>query len=222
MKTGFIFKVVKSGYYIDSKEIFCPLRLIKNAAVGDKVEYEVRENTNKNFENKYVATKVRGIPHEGENSNTASECSELSETDLQINSLLEKGSIPSHLISNISYDKKKSVDCLGKILAKKGRKKFPGEKKADNALTITQVRNFYHSFQQIYDRKLETREAKISLLMLKANIEYTARRKCLRRFAIMMHSRIDILVKCDDADFSANLEAFKLHFEAFVAYFPRS
>lgn len=227
MLRGEIVEVTQFGFFIDSKDIFCISKKLPGAEVGMIVDYEVEENKRKKefHPNNFIATKVKLIDDEGAQNSTTkkSSSSEISETDLKIGGFFcEDGSIPNYFISNLDNENHKSVKVLGEILSKKGIKPFAGEKKADDALTITQVRNFYHYFQQIYDRKLEPKQTKIALLMMKSNIEYTARRKHLRRFATMMHSRIEILVKSDDAVFNANLEAFKLHFEAFVAYFPRN
>ena len=58
------------------------------------------------------------------------------------------------------------------------------------------------------------------ILMLKANSEYSAERLKTKRFALFMHNRINMVVKRKE-DFQKYLDAFKLHFEALVGYYPR-
>ena len=90
----------------------------------------------------------------------------------------------------------------------------------NETLTINQIRKFYDSFLKIYYSKVDDNSKKIQLLMLKANSEYSAERLKTKRFALFMHNRINMVVKRKE-DFQKYLDAFKLHFEALVGYYPR-
>lgn len=89
-------------------------------------------------------------------------------------------------------------------------------------LTLNQLRKFYDAFLKIYNTKSDEKEKKIQLLMLKANAEYSAKRLFTNRFKIFLANRIDLVVKKSGKDFKKNLDAFKLHFEALVAYYPKN
>jgi CRISPR type III-A-associated protein Csm2 len=89
-------------------------------------------------------------------------------------------------------------------------------------LNINQLRKFYDSFLKMYNNKLDEKEKKIQLLMLKANAEYSAKRLNTNRFKEFLANRINIIVSKSGEDFIKNVKAFKLHFEALVAYYPKS
>lgn len=89
-------------------------------------------------------------------------------------------------------------------------------------LNINQLRKFYDSFLKIYNTKVDETEKKIQLLMLKANAEYSAKRLHTNRFKDFLSNRINIVVSKNGEDFKKNLNAFKLHFEALVAYYPKN
>jgi CRISPR type III-A-associated protein Csm2 len=89
-------------------------------------------------------------------------------------------------------------------------------------LNINQLRKFYDSFLKIYNTKVDETEKKIQLLMLKANAEYSAKRLHTNRFKDFLSNRINIVVSKNGEDFKENLNAFKLHFEALVAYYPKN
>ena len=65
-------------------------------------------------------------------------------------------------------------------------------------------------------------EKKIQLLMLKANTEYAAKRLKTERFKLLISNRINIVVSKNENEFKQNMKALKLHFEALVAYYPKS
>lgn len=92
----------------------------------------------------------------------------------------------------------------------------------NKALTINQLRKFYDSFLKIYNIKSDKNEKKIQLLMLKANADYSAKRLVTNRFKVFLANRIDLIVKESGESFKKNLNAFKLHFEALVAYYPKN
>jgi len=96
-------------------------------------------------------------------------------------------------------------------------KKYRNEK-----LNINQLRKFYDSFLKIYNTKTDENEKKIHLLMLKANAEYSAKRLHTNRFKEFLSNRINIVVSKSGEEFKKNLDAFKLHFEALVAYYPKN
>jgi len=88
-------------------------------------------------------------------------------------------------------------------------------------LNINQLRKFYDSFLKIYNTKVGEKEKKIQLLMLKANAEYSAKRLSTHRFKDFLKNRINIVIAQEGPAFDKYLRAFKLHFEALVAYYPR-
>lgn len=89
-------------------------------------------------------------------------------------------------------------------------------------LNINQLRKFYDTFLKIYNNTTVESEKKIQLLMLKANAEYSAKRLNTNRFKEFLANRINIVVSKTGEDFTKNLKALKLHFEALVAYYPKS
>lgn len=94
-------------------------------------------------------------------------------------------------------------------------------KTINKALSINQLRKFYDSFLKIYNNKSTENEKKVQLLMLNANAEYSAKRLETNRFKIILDNRIKIIISKTDEEFIDNLKAFKLHFEALVAYYPK-
>ncbi len=89
-------------------------------------------------------------------------------------------------------------------------------------LNINQLRKFYDTFLKVYNTRSEEKVKKIQLLMLKANAEYSAKRLNTNRFKEFLANRINLVVSKTGVDFIKNLNAFKLHFEALVAYYPKS
>jgi len=88
-------------------------------------------------------------------------------------------------------------------------------------ITINQVRKYYDNFLKIYHNKADIEEKKIQLIMLKAQVEYSVKRLKFINFGEFFSNRISIIVQSDDELFQKNLDAFKLHFEALVGYFPK-
>jgi len=89
-------------------------------------------------------------------------------------------------------------------------------------LNINQLRKFYDTFLKIFNTKVEEKEKKIQLIMLKANAEYSAKRLHTNRFKEFLANRINLVVAQNGDSFNACLRAFKLHFEALVAYYPKN
>jgi len=145
----------------------------------------------------------------------------LNPDEFKIDSFFSGGTIHQSLITN---NGEKNINDLIQYLIKPI--KYFDERKKKNiqvnkALTINQLRKFYDSFLNIYNIKANENEKKIQLLMLKANADYSAKRLVTNRFKIVLANRIDLIVKESGEDFKKNLNAFKLHFEALVAYYPK-
>ncbi|MEJ5350988.1 MAG: type III-A CRISPR-associated protein Csm2 [Melioribacteraceae bacterium] len=128
------------------------------------------------------------------------------------------------LISDTN-DIKFNVKNLGLVLQEElNYPKKPNEKKTKKyhkEFTLNQLRKYYDSFLKIFYSQVPEDTKKIQLLMLKANCEYSAERNEHRRFSMFMNNRINIIIKKSGEDFNRYLEAFKLHFEALVGYYPR-
>ncbi|GAB1444299.1 hypothetical protein MASR2M39_31490 [Ignavibacteriales bacterium] len=146
----------------------------------------------------------------------------LTRGDLEIQGFFVGKSIPHYLISDLPGGRLKNVKEVGIGLSRGENFEYsPGKTAFDKPLSINQLRKFYYKFQQICEQKGEFEQKKINLLMFKANIEYSANRLDTRRFAIMMHNRIKLIVESpNEAEFTKNLEAFSRNFEALVAYYP--
>lgn len=89
-------------------------------------------------------------------------------------------------------------------------------------LNINQLRKFYDTFLKIFNTKVDEKEKKVQLLMLKANAEYSAKRLHTHRFKEFLANRINIVISKNGEEFEKTLKAFKLHFEALVAYYPKN
>lgn len=147
------------------------------------------------------------------------------ENELLINDFFDSNQkLKVELISDTD-EVKFNVKNLGSVLQdeldfpKKPNEKKP--KKYHKELTINQLRKYYDSFLKIYYSKIPEETKKIQLLMLKANAEYSAERNDHRRFAMFMNNRINLVLKQSGENFLRYLDAFKLHFEALVGYYPR-
>lgn len=227
---GQITKVLtgKKFFYIDDI-YFCHFNDVDfdNIIEGMKVKYIQSKNQDKKSKNyeKPIAKNVELHSTQDEQSSVSNASKrEITKVELVIDKFFsDDGAMPWYLVSDLDdgTQTKKNVKDIGEILSEPGIKPFDGEAKKDKALSITQVRNFYLDFQHIIDQVGDFKQKKISLLMLKANIEYSARRNKLRRFAVMMHNRINIVLRSNEVDFNKNLNAFHKNFEAFVAYFPK-
>lgn len=88
-------------------------------------------------------------------------------------------------------------------------------------ITVNQVRKFYDSFLKIYHNTSSVEEKKIQLLMLKAQVEYSVKRLKIVNFGKFFANRISFVIQAENEDFQKNLDAFKLHFEALIGYFPK-
>ena len=93
-------------------------------------------------------------------------------------------------------------------------------KEGKSRLNSNQLRKFYDSFLRIYNSKVDDEAKKVQLLVMKANVEYSAGRLKIFEFADFIKNRVNTVIKRNE-DFNKYLEAFKLHFEALVAYFPK-
>lgn len=92
----------------------------------------------------------------------------------------------------------------------------------NSKLNNNQLRKFYDTFLKVYNNQARENEKKVQLLMLKANAEYSAKRLNTNRFKEFLANRINIVVSKTGEDFTKNLKALKIHFEALVAYYPKS
>jgi CRISPR type III-A-associated protein Csm2 len=93
--------------------------------------------------------------------------------------------------------------------------------KKNSKLNINQLRKFYDSFVRIYDSTADDKTKKVQLLMLKANVEYSAGRLKIHEFADFFKDRINTVLKQEEK-FTEYMRAMKMHFEALVAYFPKN
>lgn len=87
-------------------------------------------------------------------------------------------------------------------------------------LNINQLRKFYDSFLRIYNSNISNDEKKVQLLLMKAGVEYAANKLNINDFANFIKDRINTVIREED-DFQKYMDAFKMHFEALVAYFKR-
>lgn len=102
------------------------------------------------------------------------------------------------------------------------REQIKDKDNRNEKLNINQLRKFYDTFLKIYNTKVEEKEKKIQLIMLKANAEYSAKRLNINRFKEFFSNRINLVVAQNGEMFEKFLKAFKLHFEALVAYYPKN
>lgn len=135
---------------------------------------------------------------------------------LAINTFFDnQGNILPQLISDEGEGNiKELIDYLREQIRDKG---YRNEK-----LNINQLRKFYDTFLKIYNTKVDEKEKKIQLIMLKANAEYSAKRLYTNRFKEFLTNRINLVVSQEGENFNKYLKAFKLHFEALVAYYPKN
>lgn len=222
MQRGKITKVEDKVFYIDDKVYARKKGLPFTPSFGMEVNYEAMPNPNQSYPNQLVATKVEQLVTPGAQSSSATlSLSRLDSEYLIIQDFFKNDSIHYYLISDLPDGNHKNVEEVGVYLSSNGRLVIPaGKTFNDKPLSINQLRKYYYKFQQIFEQKVDNNQKRISLLMLKANIEYSAKRLDIRRFAILMHNRIDLVVKSPEAEFIKNLEAFNRNFEALVAYYP--
>jgi CRISPR type III-A-associated protein Csm2 len=124
-----------------------------------------------------------------------------------------------HLLKNLISDQGDNNIC---DIIKYLREEISDRTRRNEKLNINQLRKYYDSFLKIYNNKANEEEKKIQLLMLKANVEYTAKRLHTNRFKEFLSNRINIVISKTGDDFKKNLNALKLHFEALVAYYPKN
>jgi len=140
-----------------------------------------------------------------------------------IHDFFDGNNVKKELISDQGNN---NVKELGKILSEKCEKETneQGKKKKikfNSQLTNNQIRKYYDSFLKIFYSKVDEEVKKIQLLMLKANAEYSAERNGTYRFSKFLNNRLSIVLSKSGNDFEKYLNAFKLHFEALVGYYPR-
>ncbi len=134
----------------------------------------------------------------------------------------EKETIDPALISNVG---EKNINDLIAYLIKEVTVYDESKRKnvfINKELSINQLRKFYDTFLKIYNTKVDENEKKIQLIMLKANAEYSAKRLYTNRFKEFLSNRINLVVAQNGKSFQKYLKAFKLHFEALVAYYPKN
>ena len=138
---------------------------------------------------------------------------QISEKDFEIqNFLSDSGLIDLKLISG---NGKGNVKDLATFLST--------DTKDSKKINTNQLRKFYDDFINIYNNLLSYQEKKVQLIMLKAHAEYSSKRLKCDNFNKIFQNRINVLVKFDnETDFMKNLDAFKLHFEALIGYFPKN
>jgi len=93
--------------------------------------------------------------------------------------------------------------------------------KARSKLNSNQLRKFYDSFLRIYNSNIDDEAKKVQLLVMKANVEYSAGRLKIFEFANFIKDRVNTVIKQNE-NFNKYMETFKIHFEALVAYFPEN
>ena len=130
---------------------------------------------------------------------------------LEINEFLEEGKVKPELISDIGQN---NVKELAEFLTRKVEDRY------DKSITTNQLRKFYDSFLKIYITEQDDNAKKIQLLLLKAQVEYAEKRLYIKRFGKFMRNRVEVLLKAEN--FKLNLDAFKIHFESLIAYFPKN
>lgn len=145
--------------------------------------------------------------------------------DFQIETFFssEKETIDPALISNVG--EKNITDLIAYLI--KEVKVYDERKRKyvfiNKELSINQLRKFYDNFLKIFNTKVDEKEKKIQLIMLKANAEYSAKRLTTNRFKEFISNRINLVVSQNTTEsFNKYLNAFKLHFEALVAYYPKN
>ncbi len=144
--------------------------------------------------------------------------------DFQIRSFFseENGMMEPSLISDVGD---KGITHLIGYLIQEVKEYNPQRRRevyTNKVLTNNQLRKFYDTFLKIYNHKVNEKEKKIQLIMLKANSEYSAKRLTTNRFNEFLCNRINLVVAQNGLAFDEYLQAFKIHFEALVAYYPKN
>lgn len=124
----------------------------------------------------------------------------------------DKGVVRSELICDIG---KNNVKELALRLAR-------GDENAnDKPLKVNQLRKFYDSYVRIIRANIPDDEKKVQLLMFSANARYSGNSMRLKLLRLFIEQRIKYVLQAPESQFNKTCEAFKLHFEALVAYFPK-
>ncbi|MCC6548473.1 MAG: type III-A CRISPR-associated protein Csm2 [Ignavibacteriaceae bacterium] len=92
----------------------------------------------------------------------------------------------------------------------------------DKKLKVNQLRKFYDSYVRIIRADIPEDQMKVQLLMFSANAQYSGDRLKLRLFKLFIKQRVGFVIQSSDDLFKKACDAFKLHFEALVAYFPKN
>ncbi len=92
--------------------------------------------------------------------------------------------------------------------------------KKHSKLNSNQLRKFYDSFLKVYNSNVSDEAKKVQLLVMKANVEYAAGRLKIFEFANFIKDRVNTVISQGEK-FNQYMDAFKIHFEALVAYFPK-
>ncbi|GMU87662.1 MAG: hypothetical protein AMXMBFR48_29030 [Ignavibacteriales bacterium] len=96
------------------------------------------------------------------------------------------------------------------------------ESAGDKKLKVNQLRKFYDSYVRIIRVDIPDDQKKVQMLMFSANAQYSGDRLKLRLFKLFIKQRVGFVIQSSDDLFTKACEAFKLHFEALVAYFPKN
>jgi len=146
----------------------------------------------------------------------------LKTNQIEISDFFENNQLKQSLINDVGQGNIKDLIVLLRERVEAQRSARGRAERLNDGININQVRKFYDNFLRIYHAKISENEKKIQLLMLKSNAEYSANRLKTKRFEIFLSNRINIVLKRNGEEFLKYLNAFKLHFEALVGYFPKN
>jgi CRISPR type III-A-associated protein Csm2 len=146
----------------------------------------------------------------------------LKTNQIEISDFFENNQLKQSLINDVGQGNIKQLIELLREKIEGPRDNRGKTKKLNDEIKINQLRKFYDNFLRIHHAKISENEKKVQLLMLKSNAEYSANRLTIKRFEIFLSNRINIVLKKNGDDFERYLDAFKLHFEALVGYFPKN
>lgn len=122
----------------------------------------------------------------------------------------EKENIKSNLISNYG---EKNVEELSKFISAEGTR-------------TSQIRKFYDSFLKSYNNFLNLNSdkediIKIQLMILKAQVEYSFKRRNVKPgFKDFIDNRFNLVLM--SKNFKKDFKALKSHFEILIAYLPKN
>ncbi|MBI9072359.1 MAG: type III-A CRISPR-associated protein Csm2 [Melioribacteraceae bacterium] len=139
---------------------------------------------------------------------------------IEVEDFFFNNTIKSGLLSDIGENNLKDlIELLSEDVRNPNGKGFSSKK-----LQSSQLRKFYDGFLRVFNaRGMSEDQKKVELLMLKANVEYSANRSAIKtkRFAIFLNNRINLVLSKNGDGFNKYLNALKLHFEALVGYYPK-